>query len=160
MHRSITAAPLAGIVAASSIWLGVLLPGTVASATTATPVKEVCKTVVGNEIQLQFTSCAGSKTDGTSATGTAKGSTELEITFNTGRTAIENYKYRTLSPNVCPSTFGFVRHAEYAESGSILPGGTATDLIGSKVSATLCVYIAQIGSRILIKNLHGTVAHL
>ena len=160
MHRSITAAPLAGIAAASSIWLGILLPGTMASATTATPVTEVCKTVLGSEIKLQFTGCTGSKTDGTSAVGTAKGSTELKITFNTGRTAIESYKYRILSPNVCPATFGFVRHAEYVESGSILPGGTATDLVGSKVSATLCVYVAQIGSRILIKNLHGTVAHL
>ena len=160
MHRSIAAAPLAGIAAAGSIWFGALLPGTMASATTATPVMEICKSVVGSEITLQFTGCTGSKTDGTSATGTAKGSTGLRITFNTGRTAIESYKYKILSPNVCPSTFGFVRHAEYAESGSILPGGTATDLVGSKVSATLCVYIAQIGNRILIKNLHGTVAHL
>ena len=160
MYRSITAAVLAGIVAASAVWLGTLLPGAMASATTTTAVNESCKALVGSENKVQFTGCTGSKTDGMSAVGIAKGSTELKITFNTGRTAIESYKYKSLSPTGCQSTFGFVSHAKYVESGSILPGGTATDLIGSKVSATLCVYIAQIGDRILIQNLHGTVVHL
>jgi len=131
-----------------------------ASATTTTAVKEVCKTLVGNDLKVQFTSCTGSKTDGTSAVGTAKGSTELKVAFNTGRTAIESYKYKVESPTGCQSVFGFVSHAKYVESGSILPGGTAKDLVGSKVSATLCAYIAQIGDRILVESLQGTVVHL
>jgi len=121
MRRS-TIALVAGIAAAGAVWFGTLLPRAVASATTTTAVKESCNALVGNDIKLQFTGCTGSKTDGTSAVGTAKGSTQLKITFNSGRTAIESYKYKILLPTGCQSVFGFVRHAKYMESGSILSG--------------------------------------
>jgi len=158
MRRSVIAL-VAGI-AAAAVGYGTLLPTAAASVTTTTAVKETCNALVGNDIKVQFTGCTGSKTDGTSAVGTAKGSTRLKITFNSGRTAIESYKYKTQLPTGCQSVFGFVRHAKYVESGSILSGATANDLIGSKVSATLCVYVAQIGDRILIQSLRGTVVHL
>ena len=152
MRRRPIAVLLAGTVATISIGLALVTPEATASAKTAKSVREVCTSLVGGPTMLTFSGCKGSKVDGNTAVGVATGSNTITVTFNSGLTAFESYSYKTLSNDKCTAPTGFISHAEYTETGTILSGGTATDLVGSKISGKQCVFIAQIGGRIRIDN--------
>lgn len=130
-----------GAALAGSAALAVVVPSGLAGAGAPKPVKEVCTSEAGNATSQTLSGCTGSAVDGTSAVSVTTGANTATLTFNgTGLTALESYTYvlKTGKADKCPTPAGDTPVAEVKEKGTILSGGTATDLVGGKIKGVSC----------------------
>lgn len=148
---------LAAGAVAIAVPFSMALSGGVAGA--ATQVTGTCSSLSGGESSQTLSGCNDS-TDtggGGSVTTTLSGKKgTADITWNSGKTTIEKFKYSELTgaKNKCPAMTGDTKLAE-AKEVSTVTGGTATDLIGKKkLKSTDCAYSTASGG-ITVVNYPG-----
>jgi hypothetical protein len=147
LTRLTICAALAGSAASVA---AVAAPGGIAGAAAKTL---SCKTLTGSGTAtsqtIALSGCTGTASNQTGAKGTAtvktsasskKGTVTIKWT-STKKTSIESYTYveDTGSKNTCAAKSGYTKLAMAVEKGSVT-GGTATELRGGAVTATVCAY--------------------
>lgn len=142
----------AAAVAGSASFAAAAIPGSFAS---ATPLTLSCTSLSGNQSTQKISGCSGTGKTETGTSGTAKvASTDKSatITWATGKTSIESFTYKNVTPNVCPAVTGYTKFLEVQETGSVT-GGTATGLKGGAVSGKVCIYKKGTSTTYLVKSL-------
>lgn len=126
------------IVAGSASLSAVLVVGSPAGAAGGQTI--TCKTLTGNEKTQAISGCSGAATSQTGTSGNSTVSTKT-VKWKTGKTSVETYttKVDTGSKNTCAAKSGYTKEDLIIETGSI-KSGTATDLVGGKTSAQVCLY--------------------
>lgn len=132
----ICAAALAG----SASVAVVTVPGT-ASASSLTV---TCTKLTGTATTSKLSGCSGSGVTTNEATATATTTVASNdksgtIKWTDGKTTVETFTYKVVTPTKCPSVAGQTVDLEVSEAGSVT-GGTAKGLIGGKLSGKVCIY--------------------
>jgi hypothetical protein len=89
----------------------------------------------------RLTKCSGTDSAQTGSTGTwnvSKTSGSV-IRWQTGTTSVVKYSNKAVLPDNCPARAGFANYEKTHLTGSVT-GGTATLLVGQRVSAHTCFY--------------------
>lgn len=120
--------------------LAVALPGGAALAKSKTATG-ACTSLSGNESSQVLSGCTDTADTGGQGSAVESSSTSSTITWVTGLTTTESFteKESLGSKDKCPAVLGDTAVAEVKEKGKIT-GGTATDLVGGRSTATICVY--------------------
>ena len=151
-HRPSRFLVCAGLVVATS--LAVALPSGIAAANNPKPVTGTCSSLNGGAAQQTLLGCTDPADTGgggtstiTSDTITGKKATSTDsIAWMSGRTSTESSSNSLKSGKAdkCHPSAGETNLYEVKEKGHIT-GGTATDLIGGKTKATVCVFTVSNG---------------
>lgn len=153
MHRHLlTRLTICAALAGSASLAAVAVSGSISGATT--PAKTLsCTTLTGSGTAtsqtIAISGCSGSASNQTGTKGTSKVTTNAStkkgtatITWtSTKKTSVESYTYTedTGSKNTCATKSGYTKLAMAVEKGTVT-GGTATELKGGAVTATVCAY--------------------
>jgi hypothetical protein len=125
----------------------------------ATQVTGACTSLSGGESTQTLSGCNDPTDTGTSGTitTTLKGKKGTAvITWTSGKTTTESFKYKELlgAKDKCPAVPGDTPLAEAVDTSTVT-GGTATDLIGKKkLKSTDCAYNTP-SSGIIVVNYPG-----
>jgi hypothetical protein len=133
----ICAAALAGSASAAVV----TVPGTASAASALTV---TCTKLTGTATTSKLSGCSGKGVTTNEATATATTTVASSdksgtIKWTDGKTTIESFSYKVVTPTKCPSVSGQTVDLEVSETGSVT-GGTATGLKGGKLSGKVCIY--------------------
>lgn len=142
----------AGLVVATS--LAIALPSGVAAAKKPKPVTGTCSSLNGGAAQQTLSGCSDQADTGGGGTSTItsdtitgkKAASTDSIAWNSGLTSTESSSNTLKSGKAdkCHPSAGEANLYEVKEKGHIT-GGTATDLVGGKTKATVCVFTVTNG---------------
>jgi len=150
-HHLFTRLAVCAAVAGSASLAAAVVPGGIAS---ATPLSVTCTTMSGTATTQAISGCTGTGAIAADAgTAPAKGTQTTStktIKWSNAKTSVLTYTYKSVTNN-CVAPAGYSKFLKESESGKV-SGGTATGMVGSLVTGSVCVFKKTVGGTILVKN--------
>ena len=134
-----------GAIAGSAVFAAVL-PGGAAFAKTK-PVKVVCTSLAGSSSAQTFSGCSDIPDTGGSGSGVLNALGPQTISWSSPLNSVVTITKIMTRPgryDNCTPSAGYTNYRKLMVMGKVT-GGTATDLVGGKVKATICLFQSPAG---------------